>query len=168
MAQDPSRYVLIDREHRNVYRPQIRVAQAVSEAAASAGFDRRFIELINIRVSQINGCAVCLDTHVRDALAAGETHQRLGVLRAWRDTSLFTDVERAALAVAELVTELPGYERRDEVLAQARQHLSDEQLSVVSWLAINMNAFNRISIISGHQVNARPDDGAAQTSREES
>lgn len=144
--------VAIDKTHRNIYRPQIRVAQAVSAAAQEAGFDRILVELVNIRVSQINGCAVCLDTHVRQALEAGETMQRIGVLRAWRDTVLFTDRERAALAVAEAITQIPPHAQRLAILAQARRHLTDEQLSVVEWLAINMNAFNRISIFSSHQV----------------
>ena len=80
--------VSIDRQHRQVYRAQLAVARAVRAAAGDVGLDRALVELLNIRISQIDGCAYCLYVHVRDALAAGETAQRLAVLPAWRDTTL--------------------------------------------------------------------------------
>lgn len=110
------------------------------------------MELLHVRISQLNGCAYCLDLHVRDAVKAGETPQRLAVLPAWRDTSLFTDKERAALALAESITELPGHRSQEQEEAFAREHLTEEEFSVVSWLAIAMNAFNRVSITSHHPV----------------
>ena len=105
-----------------------------------------------VRISQINGCAYCLDMHVGDAVKAGESPQRLAVLPAWRDTALFTEKERAALALAESVTELPDHRTRELEEAYAREHLSAEEFSVVSWLAITINAFNRVSITSHHPV----------------
>lgn len=156
MTVDPIHaHVYLDKQHRDVYRAQVRVAMAVKAAAEEAGFSRILVELINIRVSQLNGCGSCLDVHVHDALAAGETSQRLGVLPAWRDVGLFTDRERAALAVAEAVTLLPDPEERDRVLGAARVELGDDGVSVAAWLAINMNAFNRISITSHHPVRRR-------------
>jgi alkylhydroperoxidase family enzyme len=89
---------------------------------------------------------------VRDALKAGESVQRLAVLPAWRETVLFTDKERAALALAESITELPGHASQAHEEAYARQHLTEEEFSVISWLAITMNAFNRVSITSHHPV----------------
>ncbi|MGC5411618.1 carboxymuconolactone decarboxylase family protein, partial [Streptomyces sp. DT225] len=86
------------------YRALVAAAEAVRAVADEAGLDRRLVELINLRVSQLNGCAFCLDVHTRAALRAGESVQRLGVLAAWRDTGLFTERERAALALAESTT----------------------------------------------------------------
>jgi AhpD family alkylhydroperoxidase len=148
--------VRIDRQHPWVYRAQIEVARAVRAAVADAGFDRRLVELVNIRISQLNGCAYCLHVHVRDAMAAGETSQRLAVLSAWRDTTLFTDTESAALTLAESLTLLPDARTQDLDYAEAARHLTDEQLSAVSWVVVTMNAFNRISILSRHRVRPEP------------
>ncbi len=72
--------ISIDKQTRPVYRAQVAVAVAVRDAVAHAGLDRTLVELVNIRISQINGCAYCLDVHTRDALAGGESPQRLAVL----------------------------------------------------------------------------------------
>lgn len=124
----------------------------VKEAAEAAGLDTRLIELLNVRISQINGCAFCLDMHSRMALEAGETIQRLAVLSTWRETELFNDLESAALSVAEAVTELPDSETRIAELASSRMVLNDAQFSAIQWAAIAMNAFNRVSILSQHPV----------------
>ncbi|MEV8195453.1 MULTISPECIES: carboxymuconolactone decarboxylase family protein [Rhodococcus] len=150
--------ISIDKQNRPVYRAQVAVAVAVRDAVAQAGLDRTLVELVNIRVSQINGCAYCLDVHTRDALAGGETPQRLAVLPAWRETDLFTDRERAALTLAETVTTLPAPEQQDRDYANARSHLTDDQLSAIVWVAIAMNAFNRISILSRHHVRPSTSD----------
>jgi AhpD family alkylhydroperoxidase len=92
--------VPIDKQSRDAYLAQINVAKAVRKAGQDAGIDRTLVELINIRISQINGCAYCLDVHVRDAVQLGESAQRIAVLSAWRDTTLFTAIEGAALALA--------------------------------------------------------------------
>jgi len=154
-VQDASPRVSIDRQHRQVYRAQIEVAKAVRTATKDAGLDRTLVELLNIRVSQINGCAYCLHIHVRDALAGGETTQRIAVLPAWRDTTLFSSKERAALALAESVTTLPDTRTQDQDYAEAARHLTQDELSAVSWVAIAMNSFNRLSIISRHPVRAQ-------------
>ncbi|KOS54127.1 carboxymuconolactone decarboxylase family protein [Rhodococcus rhodochrous] len=150
--------IAIDKQTRPVYRAQVAVAVAVREAVARAGLDRTLVELVNIRVSQINGCAYCLDVHTRDALAGGESPQRLAVLPAWRDTDLFTDRERAALTLAETVTTLPTSDQQDRDYTDARSHLTDDQLSAIVWVAIAMNAFNRISILSRHRVRPSTSD----------
>jgi alkylhydroperoxidase family enzyme len=95
--------------------------------------------------------------HVADALKGGESVQRLAVLPAWRDTAVFDGVERAALALAESITNLPDARARELEDAYARDHLTDEQYSAVSWLAITMNAFNRVSITSQHPVRPKTD-----------
>jgi AhpD family alkylhydroperoxidase len=144
--------VRIDKQHRAVYRAQLEVAKAVTTAVEDAGLDRTLVELVNIRVSQINGCAYCLHVHVRDALLGGETAQRLAVLPAWRDTTLFTAQERAALTLAESLTTLPDARTQDQDYADAAATLTEEQLSAIGWLTIAMNSFNRLSIVSRHPV----------------
>jgi AhpD family alkylhydroperoxidase len=144
--------VRIDKQHPAVYQAQIEVSNAVRTATADAGLDRLLVGLVNIRVSQINGCAYCLHVHVRDSLLAGEVAQRLAVLPAWRDTILFTDQERAALTLAESLTTLPDARTQDQDYGEAAQHLTSEQISAVAWVTIAMNSFNRLSILSRHQV----------------
>ncbi|MFE2407612.1 carboxymuconolactone decarboxylase family protein [Kitasatospora sp. NPDC057904] len=127
-------------------------ADAAGEAAARAGLDRRLVELVNLRVSQINGCAYCLNVHTAAALQVGETTQRLGTLPAWRDTQLFSPQERAALALAEATTTPADAALQEEAYTAAREALTDEQISAVIWVAIAINAFNRVSILSKHPV----------------
>jgi AhpD family alkylhydroperoxidase len=152
MSATTTQHTFLDKQHPAVWRALNGLGLKVREAAEAAGIDRRTIELLYVRTSQLNGCAYCLDMHVGDAVKAGETPQRLAVLPAWRDTGLFTAKERAALALTESVTELPDHRTREHEEAYARQHLSAEEFSVVSWLAITINAFNRVSIISHHPV----------------
>ena len=147
-----TQHIFLDKQHPAVWRAINGLGLKVKEAAAEAGIDEKTVQLLNVRISQINGCAYCLDVHVKDAVKAGETQQRLAVLPAWRDTALFTDKERAALALVESITELPAQQIREQEEGFARRCLSDEEFSVVSWIAISMNAFNRVSITSHHPV----------------
>jgi AhpD family alkylhydroperoxidase len=147
-----TQHIFLDKQHPAVWRAINGLGLKVKEAAVEAGIDARTVELLNVRISQINGCAYCLDVHVKDAIEAGETQQRLAVLPAWRDTALFTDKERAALALVESITELPIQQTREQEEGFARRCLTDEEFSVVSWIAISMNAFNRVSITSHHPV----------------
>lgn len=148
--------VFLDKQHPAAYRALNGLGLKAREAAEEAGFDRKFVELINVRVSQINGCAYCLNMHVKMALDAGESQQRLAVLTAWRDTALFSEQERAALTLAESITDLPPHELAEHDYAFARQRLTADQTSAISWVVLTMNAFNRLSIVSQHPV--RPDD----------
>jgi AhpD family alkylhydroperoxidase len=142
----------LDKSNPAIYDLMVATAKGVSVAAAEAGLDRRLVELVNLRCSQINGCAFCLDLHTRRALAYGETTQRLGVLPTWREAGVFTEMERAALEVAEFVTELPEPEERIAAEYRAREILSDAEYAAVAWVAVAMNAFNRVSITSRHPV----------------
>ncbi|MFF2126616.1 carboxymuconolactone decarboxylase family protein [Streptomyces olivochromogenes] len=144
--------IFIDKQSPKAYHALVQTSEAVRATAADAGLDRTVVELINLRVSQINGCAYCLNVHTRAALRAGETAQRLGVLAAWRDTELFTLVERAALALAEATTEPTDAAAQGTAWAGARDVLTDDQISAVIWVAITINAFNRVSIMSKHPV----------------
>ncbi|MGW4982447.1 carboxymuconolactone decarboxylase family protein [Streptomyces mirabilis] len=144
--------IFIDKQSPKAYHALVQTSEAVHATAADAGLDRTVVELINLRVSQINGCAYCLNVHTRAALRAGETAQRLGVLAAWRDTELFTPAERAALALAEATTEPTDAAAQETAWAGARDVLTDDQISAVIWVAITINAFNRVSIMSKHPV----------------
>ncbi|MFF2513968.1 carboxymuconolactone decarboxylase family protein [Streptomyces sp. NPDC058086] len=147
-----TRRIFIDKQSPKAYHALVQTSEAVRATAADAGLDRTVVELINLRVSQINGCAYCLNVHTRAALHAGETAQRLGVLAAWRDTELFTPAERAALALAEATTEPTDAAAQEAAWAAARDTLTDDQISAVIWVAITINAFNRVSIMSKHPV----------------
>ncbi|GAX58008.1 carboxymuconolactone decarboxylase family protein [Streptomyces olivochromogenes] len=144
--------IFIDKQSPKAYHALVQTSEAVRATAADARLDRTVVELINLRVSQINGCAYCLNVHTRAALRAGETAQRLGVLAAWRDTELFTPAERAALALAEATTEPVDATAQETAWAGARDVLTDDQISAVIWVAITINAFNRVSIMSKHPV----------------
>jgi AhpD family alkylhydroperoxidase len=144
--------IYLDKQHPAMWRALNGLGLKAREAAATAGVEEKIIELMYVRISQVNGCAYCLDMHVGDALENGESSQRLAVLPAWRDTGLFTDRERAALALAESITDIAQQRTREDDEDYARQHLTDDEFSAVSWLAITMNAFNRVSITSHHPV----------------
>jgi AhpD family alkylhydroperoxidase len=111
-----------------------------------AGLPRPLIELIYMRVSQINRCAYCIDMHSKDARAAGETEQRLYALTSWRETPFFTEAERAALAWAEAVTELGRDHVSDEVFAEARRHFEERELVELTMAVATINAWNRLGI----------------------
>ncbi|MER5674064.1 carboxymuconolactone decarboxylase family protein [Pseudonocardia alni] len=151
--------VWIDKQTPEVFRAMTDVVAVVRERAAAAGVDRDLLELVNLRVSQINGCETCLDTHWRAGLAAGLTPQRMALLPAWRDSALYDDRERAALGLAEAVTRTAGTHLDDDAYAAVRGDLTDDEVSVLVWAAITINAFNRVSILSAHPVPERDADG---------
>ena len=101
--------------------------------------------LVKIRASQINGCAFCIDMHTKEARQAGETEQRIYALNAWRDTSFFTEEERAILALTEEVTLISNHVK-DETYAQAAKVLDEAYLAQVILAIITINAWNRIGI----------------------
>jgi len=142
----------LDKANPGVYAAMRAAADLVAEAASAAGLSKLLVELVSVRVSQINGCAYCLDVHTAKLLAAGESTRRLGVLPAWRETGLFDETERAALELAEAITTLPSAEERLASEYRVREVLSDAEFAALSWLAISMNAFNRVSITSRHPV----------------
>jgi len=100
-----------------------------------------------MRASQINGCAFCLDMHSKDARAAGETEQRLYLLPAWRETKLYSERERIALAWTEELTELASHDAvSDSLYEQARQHFDEDALVDLTLLVVAINSWNRINI----------------------
>ncbi|MDB5005230.1 MAG: hypothetical protein JWQ34_3455 [Mucilaginibacter sp.] len=113
---------------------------------ANGGISKTHFELIKIRASQINGCAYCLDMHTRDARKAGETEQRIYVLNAWRDTSFFTEEEKAILALTEEVTLISHAGVSDQTYQQAASVLDEHYLAKVIIAITVINVWNRISI----------------------
>jgi AhpD family alkylhydroperoxidase len=107
-------------------------------------------ELMKLRASQINGCAFCTDMHIKDALHAGESQQRLNLVAAWREAKVFTDAERAALELAEQGTRIADAAGgvTDEAWADAAKYYDDDQLfALVAVIAI-INAYNRVNVIT--------------------
>lgn len=118
-----------------------------------SGIERSLIELIQMRVSQLNGCGYCLDMHSKDARAAGETEQRLYLLQVWREAPCYTPRERAALAWAEAVTLLdPLHGVPDAVYEQVRAEFSADDLIDLNMAVILINSWNRIAIPSHADV----------------
>ena len=110
------------------------------------GLEESLIHLIKLRVSQINGCAYCLDMHWKDLRAIGEPEHRLYGLDAWRESPLYTERERAALEWTEAVTRVADGHVSDEVYASARNHFSEEELVDLTIAVIATNGFNRLNI----------------------
>ena len=106
-------------------------------------------ELVKIRASQINGCAYCTDMHTKDAVHAGETQARLNLVAAWRDATVFTDAERAALELAEQGTRIADAAGgvTDEAWAHAAKHYDDDQLAALVSLIALINTYNRMNVI---------------------
>jgi AhpD family alkylhydroperoxidase len=98
-----------------------------NQFSEGADIDPKLRELIKIRASQLNGCAFCLDMHTKDARKMGESEQRIYLLSAWRDTSLYTDAEKAALALTEAVTRIGDQGVPEEVYEQVRSQFSEKQ-----------------------------------------
>ena len=111
-----------------------------------SGLEHSLLELVKTRVSQINGCAYCLDMHTKDARAAGETEQRLYLLSAWRETRFFSPRERAALAWAEAVTQLGGHGVPDAVYDEARAQFDEKALVDLTLAVVAINGWNRLAI----------------------
>ena len=121
------------------------VYRAVAALDRSVDLDPTVRELVKIRASQINGCAFCIDLHVREALRLGEDARRLWVLSAWRETSYFDDRARAALALTEAMTRLPDGVP-DDVYEEAARHFPDEELGQLIGAIIAINAWNRVGV----------------------
>ena len=132
--------------------PLITLGQQIEKAGR---LEPALVQLVLMRVSQINGCAFCLDMHSKDARAAGETEQRLYLLPAWRETKLYSERERVALAWAEELTELatPGAVS-DALYEQARKVFEEDALVDLTLLVVTINGWNRLNIaartIGGH------------------
>ncbi|GAA0423571.1 carboxymuconolactone decarboxylase family protein [Streptomyces luteireticuli] len=125
--------------------PKVFKAVLALDGAARAGLDPVVLELVQIRTSQLNRCAYCIDYHTRDARRAGETEERLYQLGAWQDSLLYTAAERAALALTEAVTLLPGGVP-DDVYEAAEHHFGEGQLARLIAVICTANVWNRMNV----------------------
>ena len=124
----------------------IAAMRALNDYVASCGLEPPLLELVKTRASQINGCAFCIHMHTRDARALGESEERLYLLSAWRESPLYTDRERAALAWTEALTLVSETHAPDEAYEEARAQFSEVELANLS-VAIGMiNMWNRLAI----------------------
>jgi len=127
--------------------PELYDAMMVLSTAAAKDIDSELAELIKIRASQINHCAFCLDMHTRDARKHGVAAQKLDVLAAWEEAGhLFSERERAALALTEAITELGNGHVPDDVYARAAAVFTERELGQVIAMAVTINAWNRINV----------------------
>src|SRR6476620_10320740 len=113
---------------------------------SKARFDRKLLDLVRMRASQINGCAYCLDMHSKDARAEGETEQRLYGLDAWRETPYYSDRERAALEWTEALTLVAESHVPDDVYERVRTQFSEDELAHLSLAIVAINGWNRLNI----------------------
>ena len=118
----------------------------LSMAETRGAIEEKIRDLVHIRASQINGCAFCLDMHVKEAKIHGETELRLYHIAIWRESNLFVPRERAALAWTEALTKLPEGGVPDEIYERVRGQLSEKEISDLTFLVMAINAWNRASI----------------------
>ncbi len=121
---------------------------ALSKATEAAGLPRKLAELLSLRASQINGCAVCLDMHTRALVKLGETPERIACVAAWREAPYYTDSERAALALTEALTRVCDRADAvpDEIWSEAARHYNESALAAVVMSIATINLWNRLNV----------------------
>jgi AhpD family alkylhydroperoxidase len=115
-------------------------------ALLRTGFDKKLVDLVFQRISQINGCAFCVEQHGRDLRAAGETSERLDSIAAWHESPYFTEREKAALAWAESLTHVADTHAPDDVYEEVRKHFSEVETANLTYAIALMNAYNRVAV----------------------
>ena len=145
----------------------MKVMLGLEQYVRHSGLEHSLIELVKTRVSQINGCAYCIDMHTKDARAAGESEQRLYGLSAWRETPFYSERERAALEWAETLTLISENDVPDELYNSVREQFSEEELVKLSLAVIAINGWNRLaipfrSVPGSYQVQKQPEAAATR------
>jgi AhpD family alkylhydroperoxidase len=129
----------------------------VSGTIGKSSLGMPLIELIQTRVSQLNGCAFCLDMHARDLRKYGETWQRINSLATWREVGFYTERERAALGWAETITDMVGkHGDRDAEFEALKPHFSEQEIVELNWAIAAINTWNRMAIGMRQPVEAKP------------
>jgi AhpD family alkylhydroperoxidase len=132
-----------------VFSKFVKYINSAGQVVSDSGLPHATQELVKIRASQINGCGFCLDMHTKDAAAAGETQLRLNMVAAWREATVFTDAERAALELTEAGTRLAdGSGVSDDVWEKAAKHYDQDQLAALVALIGLINVYNRMNVIT--------------------
>ncbi len=137
----PARLNYVTASH-NAFQAMMDLQQRVSKS----GLDASLLNLVDLLVSRINGCAYCIDMHSKDLRAAGETELRIDLVPVWEEVDIYSDRERAAFAWAEAVTKVSQTHVPDEVFTRARQHFSPEELVNLTLAVVAINGWNRFAI----------------------
>ncbi len=124
----------------------INALTALEKQIQTSGLERSLIELVKTRASQINGCAFCINMHTADARQHGESEARLYLLNAWRESPVYTDRERAALAWTEALTLISETHAPDDLYEDVRKHFSEAETVNLTMLIATINAWNRLAI----------------------
>jgi AhpD family alkylhydroperoxidase len=120
--------------------------RAFNDATKRSGLDATLLDLVVLRASQLNGCAFCVDMHVKEATLHGERPLRLHHVAVWRESPLFSPRERAALAWTELLTQLPPHGVQDADFTAAREQFGEAELAALSFAIVGINGWNRLAI----------------------
>lgn len=137
----------IDKAEPGIYKAM----DAADKLVATFGLDKKLVELVRLRVSQINGCGYCVDMHSADAVKAGETHKRVFAMSAWWETPFFSDKERAAFKLIEEVTLIANMGVSENTYQEARRHFSEAEIAQLIFTATATGSWNRIAI-SVHMI----------------
>jgi len=119
---------------------------ALGKAVRESRLEHSLLHLVELRASQINGCAFCIDMHTKEARALGETEQRLYALTAWRETPFYSERERAALEWAEAVTRVADSHVPDDVYARVQAQFSEEEMVELTFAIVATNSFNLLNV----------------------
>ncbi|QEW00545.1 carboxymuconolactone decarboxylase family protein [Microbacterium caowuchunii] len=150
------RRVHLSKSAPEAYRALAAFSKTVGAIAAEAGIDDRLKELVQVHVSQLNGCAFCVRVHVDKAVAAGLDVDVVAQLPTWRDSGVFTARERAGLELAEAFTFIHEDGVPDELYDRVGGVLSEAEYVALSWILVAINAFNRVAIAGRYPVPPRP------------
>lgn len=154
-------------EYRRVAPGAVSALREVQRYVNHCGLEKKLLEQVKLRASQINGCAYCVDMHSKDARALGETEQRLYAVPVWREAPFFSDRERAALAWTEAVTLISETGVPDEVYQLARTQFSEKEMVDLTMAIIAINGWNRLAVSFRAPVGTyQPASVAAQAGRE--
>ncbi|KMY51599.1 carboxymuconolactone decarboxylase family protein [Peribacillus loiseleuriae] len=130
----------------------MKIMMDMEKYTKTTAIERKLRELIKIRVSQINGCAYCLNMHTADARKMGETEQRIYCVSAWQECEFYTEAEKVALGLAEHVTLIPTKRAPDELYQRVREHYDEKQYVDLVLIINQINSWNRISIAMGSRA----------------
>lgn len=148
--------VHLSKSEPTAYRALAAFSAEVGKVAAANGIEKRLSELVQLHISQLNGCAFCVRVHVDGALAAGAHVDEIAQLATWRESGVFTERERAALELGEAFTFIHEGGIPDDVYDHVGGILSEKEYTALSWISVSINSFNRIAIAGRYPVPPRP------------
>ncbi len=146
-----------------VAREGIKAMAVLEQYLRTCGLEKSLLDLVMLRASQVNGCAVCMDAHWKELRRAGENEQRLYSLDAWRESPYYTERERAALAWAESITLIIDGHVPDDVYEQARRQFDEKELVDLALATVSINSWNRVNIAFRNV----PEPSAARAARKD-